>query len=171
MTWTFCDGRSNTCTETQMRNYPNEQERDFHVELLSFHNWKEILDGHYGPHLGGFVLAHMAINLLIFVKRRCLQFLRSSLNQWQLYLRCRSRFDLTFLVHHVACAVSLTIQNRKAKASKYAVGSALKQKRFPRKLRAWWLFRDLLSWFFVVSHILTFKFGTYYETTVDGVVV
>jgi succinate dehydrogenase / fumarate reductase cytochrome b subunit len=64
-------------------------------------------------------------------------------------------------------AVILTIENRKARGSRYAVtpkgdkGGSLAS----RTMAA----QGSLILAFVILHLITFKYGTYYETTVNGV--
>jgi succinate dehydrogenase / fumarate reductase cytochrome b subunit len=76
---------------------------------------------------------------------------------------------LMFLVH-VALATQLALENRRAAA---ADGGCLKSRgeKSPRFGSRSMILTGLLTFVFVVLHLITFKFGTHYEVTYDGVVV
>ena len=129
---------------------------------------KKYLMGITGLIWAGFVLAHMAGNLLIFVSADAYNSYGHLLTSGNFIYVAEAVLILAFLVH-VACAVSLTIQNRKAKASKYAVeASGAKAVSKASRMMA---VQGSVVLVFIIMHILTFKFGTYYETTVNGVVM
>jgi succinate dehydrogenase / fumarate reductase cytochrome b subunit len=76
---------------------------------------------------------------------------------------------LAFLVH-IFCAVSLTLENRKARGDQgYAVKpNGAKGSSIASQTMA---IQGSLILFFLITHIISFKYGTYYETTVNGVVM
>lgn len=71
------------------------------------------------------------------------------------------------LIVHVFCAISLTRHNRAARPQRYAVAAAGEKKvYFGSRTMA---VQGSLILVFIILHIATFKYGTYYETTVNGV--
>jgi len=73
------------------------------------------------------------------------------------------------LVLHVYLAINLTLQNRSSKGSRYAVKATGEKK--ARFASTWMGVQGSLILAFVILHLATFKYGTYYETTVHGVVM
>ena len=114
----------------------------------------------------GFVAAHMAGNLLIFVGSDAYNLYSHALvtNKAILFAEAVMAFSL---LAHVVLGVSLTLQNKKAKPLGYAeAGSKSKGASLASKTMA---IHGIIILIFIVSHLLTFKFGTVYETTIDGV--
>jgi succinate dehydrogenase / fumarate reductase, cytochrome b subunit len=73
------------------------------------------------------------------------------------------------LVIHIITAISLTRQNRKARESRYAVTpNGSKGSSWASNYMA---VQGSVVLAFIVSHLATFKYGNYYETTVNGVVM
>lgn len=129
---------------------------------------KKYIMGITGLIWAGFVLAHMAGNLLIFVSADAYNAYGHALTSGNLIYVVETILVLA-LIAHVYCAISLTKQNREAKQSRYAV-SAKGEKRVSLASRTMAVQGSLIL-AFVILHIITFKFGTYYETTVNGVVM
>jgi len=71
------------------------------------------------------------------------------------------------LIAHVGTAISLTIQNRKARNTRYAMtpngekGASLASKTMA--------VQGSIVLAFIILHLATFKYGTHYDTMVDGV--
>lgn len=129
---------------------------------------KKYLMGITGLIWAGFVLAHMAGNLLIFVSPDAYNAYGHALTSGKFIYVAETVLILSFIVH-VFSAISLTIQNRQAKESRYSVeASGAKAVTKASKMMA---VQGSVVLVFIIMHILTFKFGTYYETTVDGVVM
>ncbi len=129
---------------------------------------KKYIMGITGLIWAGFVLAHMAGNLLIFVSSDAYNAYGHALTSGNLIYVAETVLVLA-LITHVFCAISLTKNNREAKQSRYAV-SAKGQKRVSLASRTMAVQGSLIL-AFVILHIITFKYGTYYETTVNGVVM
>lgn len=127
---------------------------------------KKYLMGITGLIWAGFVLAHMAGNLLIFVSHDAYNIYGHTITSGKLLLVAEAILVIALVVH-VYTAVSLTISNRAAKGSKYAVAASGK-KRVSLASRTMAVQGSLIL-VFVILHLATFKFGTYYETTVNGV--
>lgn len=129
---------------------------------------KKYMMGITGAIWAGFVFGHMAGNLLMFVSADLYnKYGHMIVSGFSIYLI--EAVLIGALVVHVLCAISLTIENKKARGSKYlstpngSKGVSLAS----RTMAA----QGSLLLVFIITHISTFKFGTYYETTVDGVVM
>lgn len=129
---------------------------------------KKYIMGITGLIWAGFVLAHMSGNLLMFISPDAYNAYGHALTSGKMIYAVESVLILSF-ISHVFCAISLTIQNRQAKGSQYAVLSSGAKKVTPASRMMAVQGSFVLA--FVIMHIATFKYGTYYETTVDGVVM
>ena len=116
----------------------------------------------------GFVLAHMAGNLLIFVSNDAYNSYGHALTSGNIIYFAEAVL-IVALVTHVFTAISLTLANRKSKGSSYAMtSSGSKRVSLASRTMAQ---QGALVLVFIIMHIITFKYGTYYETTVNGVVM
>ncbi|MNS77313.1 hypothetical protein D3C72_1108930 [compost metagenome] len=127
---------------------------------------KKYLMGITGLIWAGFVLAHMAGNLLIFVSADAYNAYGHAITSGKLIYIAEAVLLLALIVH-VYTAISLTISNRAAKETQYAV-SAKGTKKATLASRTMAIQGSLIL-AFVIYHLITFKFGTHYDTTVDGV--
>lgn len=129
---------------------------------------KKYLMGITGLIWAGFVLAHMAGNLLIFVSHDAYNAYGHAITSGNL-LYVAETILLVALIVHVYTAFSLTASNRAAKGSKYAVAASGKKKAtLASRTMA---IQGSLILAFVILHLITFKYGAHYETTVNGVVM
>ena len=129
---------------------------------------KKYVMGITGLIWAGFVLGHMAGNMLIFVSKDAYNAYGHALTSGNLIYLIEAVL-VGALLAHVACAISLTIGNRRAKPKGYAVvGKGEKATSVASRTMA---AQGSLILAFVILHLVTFKFGTYYETTVNGVVM
>lgn len=129
---------------------------------------KKYLMGITGLIWAGFVLAHMAGNLLIFVSHDAYNSYGHFLTSGK-FIYVAEAVLILALVTHVYCAIWLTKNNREAKATKYAA-SAKGKKKVSLASRTMAIQGSLIL-VFVIWHLLTFKFGQHYETNVDGIVM
>jgi len=113
-----------------------------------------------------FVLSHMLGNLLIFMGPDAYnKYSHAIITNPFVYL-AEAGLVLT-LVLHVVDGIQLTIRNRWARPQKYAMPTnGEKAARFQSKFM---IFHGTIILVFVILHIITFKYGTHYTTTVDGV--
>ncbi len=115
-----------------------------------------------------FVLTHMAGNMLILVSADAYNKYGHTLVSNPL-LPVAELALVVFLAMHVIDGVWLTIENKRARPQKYAMPTNGKKKaRFQSKFM---IFHGSLLLVFIITHLITFKYGTHYETTVDGVVM
>jgi succinate dehydrogenase / fumarate reductase cytochrome b subunit len=130
---------------------------------------KKYLMGISGLVWAGFVFGHMAGNMLIFVSPDLYNAYGHAIVSNKILLYGTEAVLLLALITHVLMAVILTKENRQARSQRYAVSpSGIKGASLASKTMA---IQGSLILAFVISHLVTFKYGTYYETTVNGVVM
>jgi len=132
---------------------------------------KKVATGVTGLALTGFVLTHMLGNL---------QYLTSTdaYNEYSHFLISLGPILwaveialVTFFVFHIALGINIALGKRRARPEAYEVkGSAGSPSRKSLSSQSMIATGIVLAVFLVV-HILSFKYGTYYETTVNGVVM
>ncbi|UYL10533.1 succinate dehydrogenase cytochrome b subunit [Bdellovibrio sp. SKB1291214] len=127
---------------------------------------KKYVMGITGLIWAGFVLTHMAGNMLIFVSHDAYNAYGHAITSGKLIYIAELVLVLA-LITHVYMAISLTINNREAKGQKYAV-AAKGAKRVTLASRTMAIQGSLIL-VFVILHLITFKYGQHYETNVDGV--
>lgn len=130
---------------------------------------KKYLMGISGLIWAGFVFTHMAGNMLIFVSKEAYNSYGHMITSGEIIYIAEAVLILA-LITHVFCAVSLTFENRKARgAQRYLVRSrGAKAAAFGSRTMA---IQGSIVLVFIILHLATFKYGTYYETTVKGVVM
>ncbi|MEK2689445.1 succinate dehydrogenase cytochrome b subunit [Bdellovibrio sp. GT3] len=126
---------------------------------------KKYLMGITGLVWAGFVLAHMAGNMLIFVSHDAYNAYGHALTSGKLIYVAELVLVLA-LITHVTMAISLTKNNREAKGQRYAV-AAKGTKKVSLASRTMAIQGSLIL-VFVILHLITFKYGHYYETNVNG---
>lgn len=120
-----------------------------------------------GLGLSGFVLTHMLGNLLLFVGPDAYNLYGHKLTSTPLIYVAEVGLVILFLTH-VFLTVKLTRENRISRpvAPQQLPSNEVKRASFASRTMA---LSGLMILSFAVLHLVTFKFGTYYETTVDGV--
>jgi succinate dehydrogenase / fumarate reductase cytochrome b subunit len=115
----------------------------------------------------GFVLSHMLGNMLILVSPSLYNAYGHAIVSNKILIYGAEGVLILALFTHVAMAIRLTIENKAARPVGYAVNpNGAKGASLASKTMA---IQGLLILVFVISHLATFKYGTIYETTVDGV--
>lgn len=127
---------------------------------------KKYIMGITGLIWAGFVLSHMAGNLLIFISHDAYNAYGHAITSGNIIYIAETVLILA-LISHVYMAVTLTIANKSARETKYAV-AASGQKRVSLASRTMAAQGSLIL-AFVILHLITFKFGNAYPTTVNGV--
>ncbi len=115
----------------------------------------------------GFVLAHMAGNMLILVSPDLYNAYGHAIVSNKAVLYGAESVLVLALIVHVTTAISLTIENRRAKGTRYAV-SASGEKAATLASRTMGMQGSVVL-AFIILHLATFKYGTHYDTTVNGV--
>lgn len=128
---------------------------------------KKYLMGLAGLIWAGFVFAHMAGNLLVFVSADAYNAYGHAITSGAI-LYVAETVLVAALVAHVVLAISLTRQNSAARAGGgYAVkAKGEKKARFASTTMG---IQGSLILVFIILHLITFKYGTHYETVVNGV--
>ncbi len=113
-----------------------------------------------------FVLTHMAANMLILFSAEKYNLYSHALTSNPLLIVAELGLLLT-LTFHVVDGVWLTFQNRAARTQKYAMPTnGEKKARFQSK---YMIFHGSLLLAFIILHLITFKYGPVYMTTINGV--
>ena len=114
----------------------------------------------------GFILTHMAANMLILVSADLYNTYGHMIVSNKPLLYTAESVLVGALIVHVLTAVSLTIQNRKSRALRYAqTPNGEKGTSWASKNMA---IQGSLILIFVILHLITFKYGKVYDTVVDG---
>ena len=113
-----------------------------------------------------FVLTHMAANMLILFSAEKYNQYSHALTSNPLLIVAELGL-LATLSFHVVDGVWLTLQNRGARPKKYAMPTnGAKKARFQSKFM---IFHGSLLLVFIILHLITFKYGPVYMTTINGV--
>lgn len=116
-----------------------------------------------------FILGHMLGNMLILVSADLYNAYGHAIVSNKPLLYGAETVLVLALIVHVVTAISLTIQNRKSRDTRYAMtpngdkGASLASKTMAPQ--------GMIILAFIILHLAGFKYGTYYETTVNGVVM
>jgi succinate dehydrogenase / fumarate reductase cytochrome b subunit len=128
---------------------------------------KKYIMGLTGLIWAGFVLTHMLGNMLILVSPDIYNKYGHGIVTSGILVPAELVLVLALIVH-VVMAILLTAENRAARGpQRYAVGpNGDKGGTLASRTMA---IQGSLILVFVILHLITFKYGTYYETMVDGV--
>jgi succinate dehydrogenase / fumarate reductase cytochrome b subunit len=127
---------------------------------------KKYLMGLTGLIWAAFVLSHMLGNMLILVGPDAYNKYSYGIITSAILYPAEIVLVLSLIVH-ILMAVLLTIENRKARGQQYEVvpkgdkGGSLASRTMA--------IQGSVVLAFIILHLITFKYGTYYETTVNGV--
>ena len=139
--------------------------------IISLYNssiGKKFITGITGLGLSLFVLIHMTGNLTLFASTKTYNQLAHLIDSGGILLSIIEFILLGLVVFHVAIALTIQVNKQQARGVSYAqfksVGSPSKQSISSRTM----IFTGLTILVFLSSHLLTFKFGTYYPTVIDG---
>jgi succinate dehydrogenase / fumarate reductase cytochrome b subunit len=114
-----------------------------------------------------FVLGHMGGNMLIFAGPEAFNSYGHAIVSNKPLLYGTEVVLILSILAHVSMGIILTLQNKKAKPSKYAVTpNSEKKSSFASKTMA---FQGTIILIFIITHLYTFKFGKEYWVTYNGV--
>lgn len=118
--------------------------------------------------LSGFLITHLAGNFLIFVSADAFNKYAHTLTSNPAIYLAEAVLAILFL-SHIGMALGLSMQNKKARPTNYYMFQPTgRGATFASRTM---LYTGAIVGVFLVWHITGLKFGTYYETTVDGVVM
>ncbi len=130
---------------------------------------KKMVMGITGLIWAGFVFSHMAGNMLILVSPEAYNTYGHMITSGVIVYPAEFILVLSFLLH-VGCAVSLVRGNMSARGGqRYAMPTNGEKAVTPASKTM--AIHGSLILAFIISHIATFKYGIYYETTAHGVVM
>ncbi len=137
--------------------------------LLKSSIGKKYLMGLAGAVWTLFVAGHMAGNLLIFGGEEVFnRYGHAIVSNKPLLYGAEVILTLSLLVH-VGLGILLTLENKKAKPNKYAQPPVpAKKAKFASTTMA---LHGSIILFFIIYHLITFKWGPYYEVEYNGVVM
>ncbi|MCS6838404.1 MAG: succinate dehydrogenase cytochrome b subunit [Bdellovibrionaceae bacterium] len=130
---------------------------------------KKFVMGVTGLIWAGFVFLHMLGNLLIFAGPEVYNSYAHQLTSSGL-IYVAEFILLGALLTHVILAIQLTLSNRAARGSQPYACTARGSKSVLLSSRTM-MFHGSMLLVFLITHLMGFKFGNYYETTVNGVVM
>lgn len=128
---------------------------------------KKFLMGISGLIWAGFVFGHMAGNMLIFVSKDAYNSYGHAITSGAAIYAIEALLLLALGVH-VVTAIMLTYENRKARGGQRYLGKARGDKKSAWASRTMMVHGSIVL-VFVITHLSTFKYGTIYSTTVNGV--
>lgn len=130
---------------------------------------KKYLMGLSGLVWAGFIFGHMAGNMLIFVSPDAYNKYGHAITSNKLLLYGTELALVGALLLHVFLAINLTVTNRAAKGKNWA-----QKPNGPKKLSFAsnsMVVHGTILLVFIITHLITFKYGEVYWTEVDGVVM
>ncbi len=129
---------------------------------------KKVLTGITGLGLTFFVLTHMLGNLSYFQGDEAYNAYTEFLSSLGMLLYLIEAGLLLFIILHIVLGINIYLSKRKARAVGYksfkTAGGQSKQSISSRSM----IITGVILMIFLVVHLWSFKFGTYYETTLDG---
>lgn len=129
---------------------------------------RKVLTGVSGLGLVGFVLIHMLGNLSYFAGVDAYNAYTEKLASLGVLLYVVEFGLAAFFIFHIVLGISIALGKRKARPVNYDVyQSAGGQSRQSLSSRSM-IITGIILLVFLIFHLKTFKFGTYYETTLDG---
>ena len=141
-------------------------------KLIGFYNspiGRKIITGLTGLGLSLFVLVHMIDNLTLFASSAAYNQLAHFINSLGILLYIIEFTLLGLVIFHIAIAISIQLNTLQARPIGYSqiksAGEPSKQSISSRTM----IITGLVLLGFLILHLLTFKFGTYYSTTINGV--
>ncbi len=128
---------------------------------------RKYLMGISGLIISGFVLAHMAGNMIILLGEQAYNSYSHTLISNLPLLYTTEIVLLVAFITHVTMGIWLTSENRRARKVKYVRGThGDKKANFASKSMA---YQGIVLLGFVIWHLITFKYGPYYTVVYDGV--
>lgn len=115
----------------------------------------------------GFIFGHMAGNMLLLVSADAFNAYGHAIVSNKILLYGAEITLVLALIAHIVTAISLTVKNRSSRDTRYAVQpNGEKGARFASRTMA---LQGSIILAFIILHLIAFKYGAHYETTVNGV--
>ncbi len=127
------------------------------------------LMGLSGLAISGFILVHMLGNLIIFKGAEAYNNYAYLLTSNKIFLYAAEIGLLFFFLLHIYLGIRLSLENKKANRGKYAYPThGDKAAEFASKSMK---YQGIVLLAFLIWHLITFKYGTYYEVSYGGIVM
>lgn len=118
-----------------------------------------------------FSVGHLVGNLSLLVSADAFNYYAHTLMSLGPLLYFIETVLLAAFVAHAVYAIQVSWQNRKARPQRYSMVTGSGDPSYKTVSSVSMIYTGILLLIFLVVHLKTFKFGPYYETTVDGVVM
>ena len=128
---------------------------------------RKMIMGVCGGVWAGFVFGHMAGNMLIWVSPEAYNKYGHAIVSNKPLLWGTEAILLSTILIHIVLGVVLTIKNKGARKQKYAMTPSGEKKATSASRTM--IFHGSILLFFIVYHLITFKYGVEYPVTYDGV--
>jgi succinate dehydrogenase / fumarate reductase cytochrome b subunit len=129
---------------------------------------KKLISGVTGLALATFVLVHMLGNLLLFAGRDAYNIYAHHIENWGILLYAIEGVLLTSVLFHAGVGLEIFLGRLKARPEGYrqyqSAGGTSYQSLSSRTM----IVSGMMLGVFLVAHLLTFKFGPYYPTQLNG---
>ncbi len=129
---------------------------------------KKLISGVTGLALAAFVMVHMLGNLLLFAGRDAYNAYAHHLESWGILLYAIEGVLLASLLFHAGVGIEIFLGRLRARPEGYrqyaSAGGASYQSLSSRTM----IVSGIVLAGFLVAHLLTFKFGPYYSTQLNG---
>src|SRR5690606_25588032 len=131
---------------------------------------KKFIMGASGLLLIGYLIIHLAANLMIFIPDggRMLNTYSHTLHKLGPLLLVARIVLAALFIGHIVSGIRVVVQNRRARTSRYAMTAS---KGGPSKMSVasrWMAVTGMILLVFVPLHVSMFTLGPYYETVIDG---
>lgn len=143
-----------------------------HPKIINFYTspiGKKIITGITGLGLTLFVLFHMTGNLVLLSGSQAYNQLAHFIDSWGILLYTVEFILLGLAIFHVIVGINIRLNSYQARGTSYSqlksAGAPSKQSISSRSM----LITGLVLLAFLIFHLQTFKFGTYYSTAINGV--
>jgi succinate dehydrogenase / fumarate reductase, cytochrome b subunit len=128
---------------------------------------KKMIMGVCGAVWAGFVFVHMAGNMLILLSAELYNRYGNAIVSNKPLLYTTEVILVGSVLVHAVLGILLALENRRAKPQKYAV-AAQGEKRVSLASKTM-AYQGSIILFFIIYHLITFKYGTEYLVTYNGV--
>ena len=139
------------------------------INFFSSSVGKKILTGITGLGLTLFVGAHLLGNLVLFISPEAYNQLAHFIDSRGILLLLFELFLLVTVITHAGLGIVIRLNSERSRPIKYkmlkSAGTPSKQSLSSRSM----LITGLVLLIFLIFHLSSFKFGTYYPTSIDGV--
>lgn len=137
------------------------------MSLIQSNIGRKLIMGVCGAVWAGFVFGHMAGNMLVWAGPEIFNKYGHAIVSNKPLLYGTEAILLATVIIHVILGLMITIRSRMARTQKYAM-TPRGEKRSSLGSRTM-AFHGTIILFFIVYHLITFKYGTVYTVTYDGV--